>query len=59
MPEDKENQAPAQAAAARKPKLEEVTLKKPHRHGGKDREPGAVIKVTPSQKKRLQDFEVI
>lgn len=60
MPEDKENQTPAKAEAnTEAPKLEEVRLKKPHRHRDADHEPGAKIKVTPAQKKRLQDREII
>lgn len=37
----------------------EVTLKKPHRHAGKDHEAGDKIKVTEWQRNWLKEREVI
>jgi uncharacterized lipoprotein len=37
----------------------EVTLKKDHRHAGKDRQPGDKIMVTDWQRKRLKEREII
>lgn len=37
------------------PRMVEVTLKKPHEHGGKKHPAGAVIPVTPVEKKFLAE----
>jgi len=54
---DEQPKAPAPAGA--KAAVEEVKLKKPHRHQDRDHVPGDKIKVTQAQKKRLQDRDII
>lgn len=48
-----------QETTDREPQRYEVTLIKPHTHGGEELQPGAKIRVTADQRNWLREAEVI